>query len=112
MRKITKKELIEYVEENGDMEKEHRKYSEFYVTVTYVFEEDDLRYFTDKGIDVKRFINTRVKLHGMWSDSYGCEWDDVEFYDVEYYEELVPEVVIPAHSVIKERCTKYIPEWD
>lgn len=104
--------MIEFVADVGEMEKEHRKYGEFYAWIGYTISQEDVDWFSSKGIDAKQFLGVQVSLNGMWSDSWGCEWNDVDFSKVEYYEEFVPEVVIPAHYVTKDKLTEFKPEWE
>lgn len=40
MKKITEQDLLEYVSEVGEFDKEHRKYSSFYCTVTHRFTQE------------------------------------------------------------------------
>ncbi len=101
MKKITKQDIKDYVPEVGEFEKEHRKYSSFWCTASHQFKQEDIQEFAEEGIDASELLNVLVTLNGTWDESWGCEWDDITYEKVESYEELVPEVVIPAHTVTK-----------
>ncbi len=110
--KITKDYLEEYVSELGEMETEHRKGSTFYASSSYTFKQADIDTLKDEGIDASDFLNVCITLNGMWDDSYGTEWDSMDFYKVEEYEELVPEQIIPARTVRKQRTEKFDYKWE
>lgn len=112
MNKITKDCLQEYVSEVGEFEKEHRKYSSFYCWVNHTFTQADIDELAKEDIDASDFLNVCVSLSGMWDDSNGTEWDSMDFCKVEEYQELVPEKVIPAHYVIKQKTEKFVPVWE
>lgn len=112
LRKITKKEIKEYVSEVGEWEKEHRKYSSFYCWSTHVFTQADIDELASEGIDASEFLGVMVTMNGMWDDSYGTEWDSIDYSKVEEYEEHVPEKVIPAHTVTRTRTEKFVPVWE
>lgn len=109
--KITKEQLVDYVAEVGEFEKEHRKYSSFYCWSTHLITEQDVKVLAEEGVDASDFLGVLVTLNGMWDDSYGTEWDDPEFSKMEEYEELVPEQIIPAHTVKKQRTEKFDYKW-
>ena len=112
MEKVTKDYLLRYVENVGNFEKEHRKYSAFDCWCSHVITQEDVNYIKkhDKW-DASGFLNVEVTLSGQWSDSDGTDWFDEEFQKVEEYEELVPEVVIPEHYVTKVRKSKFTPNF-
>lgn len=112
MDKITKQYLQDYVQDVGDIETEHRKYSSFYANCSYTFKQDDIDVLAKEGVDASEFLNVCVTLNGMWSDSDGCDWTDMDFCKVEEYQELVPEVVIPAHYVTKQKTEVFVPVWE
>ena len=102
MQRITKEQIQEYVSEVGEFEKEHRKYSSFYATATLAFTQDDINLLAhEDGIDASDLLGITVTLNGTWDDSWGTEWGDISFNKYEEYQELIPEVVIPAHYVTK-----------
>lgn len=107
MRKITEKEVVEYVSEVGKFEKEHRKYSSFYCWSNHTFTQKDMDDLAEDGIDASSLLGVHVALNGMWDDSWGTDWNSPEYYKLEEYEELVPEVVIPAHTVTKTRYEEF-----
>ena len=112
MNKITKEYLEDYVAELGEFETEHRKYSSFYATSSYTFKQDDIDTLAKEGVDASEFLNVCVTLNGTWSDSDGCDWDSMDFCKVEEYQELVPEQVIPAHYVTKQKTEVFVPVWE
>ena len=112
MNKITKSYLEDYVAELGEFETEHRKYSSFYATSSYTFKQDDIDTLAKEGVDASEFLNVCVTLNGTWSDSDGCDWDSMDFCKVEEYEELIPEQIIPAHTVKKQRTEKFDYKWE
>ena len=112
MDKITKEYLEDYVAEMGEFEKEHRKYSSFYCSATYTITQTDIEELKNEGIDASDFLNVCITLNGMWDDSNGTEWDSMDFCKVEEYEELVPEQIIPAHTVKKQRTEKFDYKWE
>ena len=112
MKKVTKDYLLRYVENVGNFEKEHRKYSSFYCWCTHVITQEDIDSIKkDEEMDASDFLNVEVSLSGQWSDSDGTDWFDEEFQKVEGYEELVPEVVIPEHYVTKVKKSKFTPNF-
>lgn len=113
MNKITKEELKNYVSEVGECEKEHRKYSSFYITVTHTMKQEDIDELAKEDTDASDFLDVQVTMYGTWDESWGTEWDGlVEFVKVETYQELVPERVIPAHYVTKFKSTDFKPIWE
>ena len=112
MNKITKEQLQDYVAEAGEFEKEHRKGSSFYAWVSHTFTQTDVEELKSDDIDASDFLGVCVTLNGTWSDDWGCEWDDVDYCKVEEYQELVPEQVIPAHYVTKQKTEKFVPTWE
>lgn len=111
LNKISEAVLLEYVGEVGEFEKEHRKYSSFYCSVSHTFTQKDIDELSEYG-DASAFLNVCVQRHGTWDDSWGTEWDDTSYTLVEPYEEVVPEVVIPAHTVTKYRTSPFTPEFE
>lgn len=109
-KKISEELLLEYVGEVGEFEKEHRKYSSFYCSVRHTITQEDIDELAEYG-DASDFLNVCVERHGTWDDSWGTEWDETNYTLVEPYEELVPEVVIPAHTVVKYRSKPFTPEF-
>jgi len=112
MNKITKDCLQEYVSDLGEFEKEHRKYGSFYASCTYTFKQADIDTLKEEDVDASDFLNVCVTLNGYWSECDGCEWEDMDFCKVEEYQELVPEVVIPAHYVTKQKTEVFVPVWE
>lgn len=112
MNKITKDCLQEYVSDLGEFEKEHRKYGSFYASCTYTFKQADIDTLKEEDVDASDFLNVCVTLNGYWSECDGCEWEDVDFCKVEEYQELVPEQVIPAHYVTKQKTEGFVPVWE
>ena len=112
MNKITEEQLQDYVSELGEFDKEFRKGSSFYAWSTYTFKQDDIDTLKGEGIDASDFLNVCITLNGMWDDSNGTEWDSMDFCKVEEYQEIIPEVVIPEHYVIKQRTEKFDYKWE
>lgn len=112
MKKVTESELLEYVGEVGEFEKEHRKYASFYCWLNHTITKQDVEAFAEDGIDASDFLGVLVSRNGMWDDSWGTEWNDTTYEKVEEYEELVPEVVIPAHYVTKYKTTAFKPVFE
>lgn len=106
MNKITKNQIQEYVNEVGEFEKEHRKYSTFYCWSTYTFTQEDVDYFAKEDVDASEFLGVTVTMSGLWDDSNGSDWVDVEYHKLEPYQELVPE-----HYVTKYNSVTFKPEW-
>lgn len=111
LNKISEAVLLEYVGEVGDFEKEHRKYSSFYCSVSHTITQADIDELATYGDDASDFLNVLVERHGTWDDSWGTEWDSTNYTLVEPYDEVVPEVVIPAHTVTKYRTKPFTPEF-
>lgn len=109
MNKITEDYLLEYVSDVGQFEKEHRKYSSFYCTVTHTMTQADIEALAEDDVDASDFLNVLITRHGVWDDSWGTEWDDTTYEKVEEYQELVPEVVIPEHYVTKYKTKAFEP---
>lgn len=112
MNKITKSDLLDYVSEVGVFDKEHRKYSSFYCTLTHTITQKDIDELSEEDIDARDFLNVQITRHGTWDDSWGTEWDETIYEKVEAYEELVPEVIIPAHTVTKYKTKSFKPVFD
>ena len=112
MKKITENELLEYVSEVGEFEKEHRKYSSFYCTVNHTFTQNDIDELAKEGVDAADFLNVLVVRNGVWDDSYGTEWDSTIYEKVQEYQELIPEVVIPEHYVTKYKTSTFKPVFE
>lgn len=105
MKKITKQELIEYVEEVGVMTKEHRRGSNFYANIYHEINAEDVKILAEDGIDSSFLLNHAVNLNGIYDDDYGCDGWDVEIAKIERYEETIPEKIIPAHTVTRTKTT-------
>lgn len=112
MNKITKDCLQEYVSDLGEFEKEHRKYSSFYASCIYTFKQADIDTLKEEDVDASDFLNVCVTLNGIYDDNDGCDWSGMSFCKVEEYQELVPEVVIPAHYVTKQKTEVFVPVWE
>ena len=112
MNKITEQEIKEYVSEVGELEKEHRKYSSFYCWVSHTFTQACIDELKESGMDASDFLGVCVTMNGMWDDNNGTEWHSTEFQKVEEYQELVPEQVIPAHYIKKQKTTEFKPVWE
>lgn len=111
MNKITEDYLLEYVSDVGEFSKEHRKYSSFWCTVTHTITQEDIEALAEDDVDASDFLGVRITRNGMWSDSDGTDWDEVEYEKVEEYQELIPEVVIPEHYVTKVKTKAFEPEF-
>ena len=113
MKKVTEDVLLDYVTDVGEFEKEHRKYSTFYCSVSHTITQKDVDCIA-QGCreDASDFLGVNVTRNGMWDDSYGTEWESVEYSKVEEYKEFVPEVVIPEHYVTKYKTHPFDPVWD
>ena len=113
MKKITEEQLWEYVSEVGESEKEFRKYSSFYITTSHTIRQEDVDGLAEEGLDASDFLNVLVSRNGLWDDSYGTEWDSKpEYFKVEDYDDVVPEVIIPEHTVTKQRYAAFKPEFE
>lgn len=112
MERITEEQIQDYVSGVGEFEKEHRKYSSFYATATHTFEEKDIEYLYKHGIDASELLGITITLSGYWDDLNGCEWEDIQFNKYEEYQELIPEVVIPAHYETKYREVPFDVTFD
>jgi len=109
MNKITEDYLLEYVSDVGEFEKEHRKYSSFYCTVTHRITQEDVEALAEDDVDASDFLNVLITRNGMWSDSDGTDWDSVTYEKLQEYQELVPEVVIAEHWVTKYKTSAFKP---
>lgn len=104
MERITKEQIQDYVSEVGEFDKEHRKYGSFYATATHTFKQEDVDELAEHlEVDASELLGVTVTLNGYWSDSDGCDWNDMSFNKYEEYQELIPEVVVPAHYITKYR---------
>lgn len=113
MNKITEADLWDYVSEVGESEKEFRKYSSFYIITSHTIRQEDIDSLAEDDLDASDFLNVCVTRDGMWDDSWGTEWNGSPLYfKVEDYDEVVPEVIIPAHTVTKQRYTAFKPEFE
>jgi hypothetical protein len=109
MNKITEDYLLEYVSDVGEFEKEHRKYSSFWCTVTHRITQEDVDALAEDDVDASDFLNVLITRNGMWSDSNGTDWDSTTYEKLQEYQELVPEVVIPEHYVTKYKTSAFKP---
>lgn len=113
MRKITEEQLWEYVSEVGESEKEFRKYSSFYITTQHIIRQADIDELAKYDMDATAFLNICVSRSGTWDDSWGSEWNGgPEYYQVEDYDEVVAEVIIPEHTVTKQKYVAFKPEFE
>lgn len=112
MNKITEQDLLDYVSDVGEFEKEHRKYSSFYCTVTHTLNEVDIGELADNDLDASDFLGVRITRNGMWDDSNGTDWDKTTYEKLQEYQELVPEVVIKEHYVTKYKTSAFIPVFE
>lgn len=112
MNKITEDYLLEYVSDVGEFSKEHRKYSSFYCTVTHTITQTDIEELKEDDIDASDFLGVLITRNGTWDDSWGTEWDDTTYEKVEEYQELIPEVVIPEHYVLRQKLSAFKPVFE
>ena len=113
MKKITEEQLWEYVSEVGESDKEFRKYSSFYITTQHTIRQADVDDLAKYDMDASDFLNIHISRSGMWDDSWGTEWNgSPEYYKVEDYDEVVAEVIIPEHTVTKQRYAAFNPEFE
>lgn len=103
MERITKQQIQEYVSEMGDFEKDHRKGASFYATAYHTFKQADVDELAEDNINASELLDVTVTLNGYRDEYSGCEWEDISFNKYEEYQELIPEVVIPAHYETKYR---------
>lgn len=109
MKKITEDYLLEYVSDVGEFEKEYRKYSSFYCTVSHTITQTDIEELKEDDIDASDFLGVLITRNGTWDDSWGTEWEDTTYEKMEEYQELVPEVVIPEHFETRYRTSAFKP---
>lgn len=113
MAKVTEEDIKEVVLEVGKMEKEHRRGSTFYASISHVITQEDVDFISEEWErDATDFLGIQVVLSGIYDDNYGFDDLDIEYYKVEEYQELVPEKVIPAHYVNKAKTEPFVPEWE
>lgn len=112
MKKITEQDLLDYVSDVGEFEKEHRKYSSFYCTVSHTIKQEDIDALAEDDVDASDFLGVLITRNGTWDDSWGTEWDDTSYEKVEECQELVPEVVIPEHYVTKYKTKTFKPVFE
>lgn len=112
MKKITEDYLLDYVSEVGEFEKEHRKYSSFYCTVTHRFTQEDIEALIEDDVDASDFLGVLITRNGTWDDSWGTEWDETTYEKLQEYQELVPEVIIPEHYVTKYKTSAFKPVFE
>lgn len=113
MERITKEQIQDYVSEVGVFEKEHRKYSSFYATATHTFKQADIDdLVVEEDVDASELLGVTVTLNGVWDDWNGVDWYDINFKKYEEYQELIPEVVIPAHYETKYREVPFDVTFD
>lgn len=112
MQKITEDYLLEYISDVGQFEKEHRKYSSFYCTVTHTITQEDIEALAKDGVDASDFLGVLITRNGIWDDSWGTEWDDTTYEKVEEYQEFIPEVVIPEHYVTRQKLSAFKPTFE
>jgi hypothetical protein len=112
MKKITEDYLLDYVSDVGEFEKEHRKYSSFYCTVTHRITQEDIEALAEDAVDASDFLGVLITRNGIWDDSWGTEWSDTTYEKLQEYQELVPEVVIPEHYVTKYKTSAFKPVFE
>ena len=112
MNKITKQEVEDFVSDLGEITTEHRRGSTFYASCSYTFKQNDIDELKSEDIDASDFLNVNVTLNGIYDDYHGCEWNSMDFHKIEEYEEFIPEQVIPAHTVVKQRAEKFDYKWE
>ena len=103
---------MDYVSDVGEFEKEHRKYSSFYCTVSHTIKQEDIDALAEDDVDASDFLGVLITRNGTWDDSWGTEWDDTSYEKVEECQELVPEVVIPEHYVTKYKTKTFKPVFE
>lgn len=112
MNKITEGYLLEYISDVGEFEKEHRKYSSFYCTVSHTMKQEDIEALAEDDVDASDFLGVLITRNGTWDDSWGTEWDDTTYEKMQEYQELVPEVVIAEHYVTKYKTEAFKPVFE
>lgn len=112
MNKITEDYLLDYVSDVGQFEKEHRKYSSFYCTVSHTIKQEDIDALAEDDVGASDFLGVLITRNGTWDDSWGTEWDETTYEKVEEYQELVPELVIPEHYVTKCKTKAFKPVFE
>ena len=112
MKKITEDYLLEYVSDVGQFEKEHRKYSSFYCTVSHQITQEDIEALAEDDVDASDFLGVLITRNGTWDDSWGTDWDETAYEKLQEYQELVPEVVIPEHYVTKYKTSAFKPVFE
>lgn len=113
MQRITKEQIQEYVSEVGDFEKDHHKGATFYATASHTFKQEYIDTLAEEDyIDATELLGVTVTLNGYWDEYNGCEWEDMTFNKYEEYQELIPEVVIPAHYETKYREVEFTATFE
>jgi len=111
MKKITEDYLLEYVSDVGEFEKEHRKYSSFYCTVSHTITQEDIEALAEDDVDASDFLGVLITRNGTWDDSWGTEWDSTTYEKLQEYQELVPEVITPEHYETRYLTSAFEPEF-
>lgn len=112
MNKICEDVLLDYVSDVGEFEKEHRKGPSSWCTLTHTITEADVKELAEDDVDASDFLGVLITRNGTWDDSWGTEWDDTTYEQVEEYQELVPEVVIPEHYVTRQKLSAFKPVFE
>lgn len=112
MNKICEDVLLDYVSDVGQFEKEHRKGSSFWCTLTHTITEADVKELAEDEVDASDFLGVMITRNGTWDDNWGPDWNDTTYEKVEEYQELVPEVVIPEHYVTKYKTKAFEPVFE
>lgn len=99
--RITREQIVDWVTEVGDWEKEHRRGATFYTWINYTFTSDDVESYKKDGIDASELLDVVVNLNGTWDDDWGFELSDITYHKVIETKEFVPEKIIPAHYISK-----------
>lgn len=112
MKKICKDVLFDYVSDVGEFEKEHRKGSSFWCTLTHTITQTDIEELKEDDVDASDFLGVLITRNGMWDDNWGSDWNDTTYEKVEEYQELVPEVVIPEHFIVRQKLSTFKPSFE
>ena len=104
MERVSKQDIYDYISDVADIETEHRKGSTFYASASHTFNDQDIESLKDSyDVDGSELLGLTIYLYGYWSEYDGYEWNSMSIAKYEDYEEFVPEVVIPAHYITKQR---------
>lgn len=97
------KKIVDDIDFDFEVEKEHRKGSTFHAWGSYEITEEDIadiaKALNIDANELQSLIGTYINTGGVWDDANGCDW--YEYSQSKKVIVTIPEQIIPEHTEVQ-----------